>query len=396
MITPYGETVRGAAAEEGGALIEEKLPISKETAEELAENENRLIPKPKGKKQRIIRIVGVIAFVLINAVVLFFTARNDFSKKPVERPEPFGAQSILFLLCAIACPLVALGLETVKYLLMMRRLGERVSVRTAFETSALGKYYDNVTPFGTGGQPFQIWNLHKNGYTSGASSAMPLASFITAQVAFVLLALVMFFINNSVSGVVGVKIIAYVGLVMYMIVPLMIVLTAIAPRITAKIINFFVRIGAKLRLVKDPGKTTRKIEDGLKRYSASLRYMAKSPMLLTELLILSVLYQIAILSIPYFVVRVFGVQTSFWQALTLCLYVYASITIVPTPGNAGAAEGSFYLLFNQLESNGLFWAMLIWRFLCYYSFILIGMLIYGFRAVESAVKNRIRARKKTR
>ncbi|MBR0507025.1 MAG: flippase-like domain-containing protein [Clostridia bacterium] len=375
-------------------LTEEKLPLSKEAAAEMAENENRLIPKPKSKKQRIIQIVGVVAFVLVNAVVLFFTARNDFSKQPVERPEPFGTQSILFLLCAIACPLVALAFETVKYLLMMRRLGERVSVRTAFETSALGKYYDNVTPFGTGGQPFQIWNLHKSGYPSGTATAMPLASFITSQVAFVLLALVMFFINDSVSGVVGIKIVAYVGLVMYMIVPLMIILTAIAPHITAKIVGFFVRIGAKIKLIKDPAKTTKKIEDGLKRYSASLKHMAKSPMLLTLLLLLSVGYQLAIMSIPYFVVRVFGVKTSFWQALTLCLYVYAAVTIVPTPGNAGAAEGSFYMLFNQLESNGLFWAMLIWRFLCYYSFIVIGMLIYGFRAIESAVKSRRKPKKK--
>jgi len=372
------------------------MPLTHEQAAELAENENRLIPKPKSKKQRIIQIVGIVAFVIVNAVVLFFTARNDFSKQPVERLEPFGSQSILFLVCAIACPLVALAIETAKYLLMMRRLGERVSVRTAFETSALGKYYDNITPFGTGGQPFQIWNLHKGGYSAGAASSMPLASFITAQVAFVLLALVMFFINDSVSGVVGVKIVAFIGLVAYMVVPVMIVLTAIAPRITAKIIGFFVRVGAKIRLIKDPAKTTKKIEDGLKRYSASLKYMAKSPMLLTLLIVLSVAYQIAILSIPYFVVRVFGVRTSYWQALTLCLYVYASITIVPTPGNAGAAEGSFYLLFNQLESNGLFWAMLIWRFLCYYSFIVIGVLIYGWRAVEAAVKGRRAKRKAER
>ena len=328
--------------------------------------------------------------------MLFFTARNDFSKQPTEHPaEPFGSQGILFLLCAIACPLVALAFETVKYLLMMHRLGERVSVRTAFETSALGKYYDNITPFGTGGQPFQIWNLHKAGYSSGTASAMPLGSFITSQVAFVLLALVMFSINDSVSGAVPIKIAAFVGLVMYMVVPFMIVLTAIAPRITAKIIGFFVRLGAKIRLVRDPAATVKKIEDGLKRYSENLKYMAKSPMLLTSLLLLSVGYQIAILSIPYFVVRMFGVQTSFWQALTLCLYVYASITIIPTPGNAGAAEGSFYLLFNQLESNGLFWAMLIWRFLCYYAFIIIGVLIYGFRAVESAVKSRRKPKKKT-
>ena len=50
-------------------MNEEKMPLTHEQAAELAENENRLIPKPKSKKQRIIQIVGIVAFVIVNAVV---------------------------------------------------------------------------------------------------------------------------------------------------------------------------------------------------------------------------------------------------------------------------------------------------------------------------------------
>ena len=64
------------------------------------------------------------------------------------------------------------------------------------------------------------------------------------------------------------------------------------------------------------------------------------------------------------------------------------VTLVPTPGNAGAAEGSFYLLFDQLDTSGVFWAMLIWRFLCYYFFILLGLGVYGIRTVERKYRRR--------
>ena len=55
---------------------------------------------------------------------------------------------------------------------------------------------------------------------------------------------------------------------------------------------------------------------------------------------------------------------------------------MPTPGNAGAAEGAFYLVFSAMGSDGVFWAMLIWRIFCHYSFIIIGAVIYGVNALR--------------
>lgn len=345
--------------------------------------------KPKTKRQKLLRVLGVIAFVIANAVVLFFTARNDFAKEPPEIPnEPFSGQNLIWFLCAVGCLVLAIATESVKFLFMMKRLNERVSVREAFETMVLGKYYDYITPSGAGGQPYQIWNFHAHGYSSGASSAMPLASFVTLQFGFVLIAIVVFLFGGGTVDAVGIKIAAYVGLLFYSAVPLLIVLTAVSPKATARLVGFFVRIGAKIRLIKDPARTEEKAENALKRYSDSLKYIARSKPLLISLFALSIVYQLAICSIPFFVVRMFGGQLDFLESLCMCVFVYFSVTIVPTPGNAGAAEGSFYILFNQLDTSGLFWAMLIWRFLTYYIFLLLGLLIYAVRAVERCIKRR--------
>ena len=343
--------------------------------------------KPKRKKW--MRIAAAVVFVLLNAIVLFFTARNDFSKEaPPISGAPFQGRNLLFLFCAIGCLLLAIAAETTKFLLMMHRLGERVSLRTAFETTVLGKYYDYITPSGVGGQPFQIWNLHAKGYSSGAASAMPLASFVMMQFGFVLIALLVFIFNNGAVDTVAIRIAAYVGLVAYMIVPIMIVLSAISPAASAKVVNYFVKIGAKIRIIKRPEHTAARAENALLRYSDSLKTIAKSPALLVALFLFSVLYQASLCSIPYFVVHMFGGRLGFVQSLSMCVYVYFSVTIVPTPGNAGAAEGSFYILFNQLDTSGLFWAMLIWRFLTYYVFLVMGLLIYAVRALERLLKRR--------
>ena len=345
--------------------------------------------KEKTVRRRRLRLIGILAFILLNGVVLFFSARADFSKKELGISfELFSIRNLLTMACAVGCVALALFAEICKYLKMMRQLGERVSPRAAFETVVLGRYYDCITPSGAGGQPFQIYHLHSSGYTGGTKSAMPLASFITTQYAFVLLALVLFIFNSNTADVVGIRIAAYVGLFAYSAVPTMVALTAISPALSGRIVGFFVRIGAKLRLVKDPESTIGKVEGALQRYSGSLRIIAANRSLLITLFALSLVYQISICSIPFFAVRIFGGNLGYLQSLTMCLYVYASVTIIPTPGNAGAAEGSFYLLFDQLDTSGVFWAMLIWRFLCYYLFILMGLGIYGYRAIERKRRGR--------
>ena len=341
------------------------------------------------KKKKIRKILGTVAFVILNAIVLFFTARDQFSlTTPKYQVEPFGFNKILFLLGGILCVVIVLGIETVKYVLMMRHLGEKVSVRTAFETAALGKYYDCITPSGAGGQPFQIWHLHSKGYSNGAASAMPLTGFVTMQYGFVFLCAFVFIFNNGAISSVPLKIAAYIGMFTYSIVPTMIILTAVSPSTSAKMINFFVNLGAKIKIIKKPEELKQKVETSLNEYAECLRKIEKSKVLLVTLFVLSFIFQVAMCSIPYFVIHTFGGNLGFIQSLSMCTFVMASVTIIPTPGNSGAAEGSFYILFNELDTYGLFWSMLVWRALCYYSFIIIGVIIYLYGAIEKIVKSR--------
>ena len=56
--------------------------------------------KPKTKNKMLKRI-GIVAFVLINAAVIFFTARDEFTKDNPPPMEPFTMANIIFLLCGI-------------------------------------------------------------------------------------------------------------------------------------------------------------------------------------------------------------------------------------------------------------------------------------------------------
>lgn len=367
---------------ENEKLYQEVMGQSPEEAPEQVE-------EPK-KNNKWVKRGGVVAFVLVNAAVIYFTAANEFSKKAPE-PIKFDFTNVLYILGGILCLVIFLGCETVKYMIMMRHLGEKVSFRHAFCTAALGKYYDCITPSGAGGQPFQIYYLHSNGYSNGASSAMPLSGFFTMQFGFVILCIFAFIFGNGVANGVlapGIKITSYCGAIGYTIVPVMIIITGIAPKIAMRIVAFFVRTGAKLRIVKKPNHTIMRAVRSLNNYSTNIKMITKDRGMLFKLLLLSVILQLAMCSMPFFAVHTFGGDIGFFEALILCIFIQSAISLILTPGNAGAAEGLFYIVFSSLGKSGTFWAMLFWRLLCYYSFIIIGVLVYGYNAVEKIREKR--------
>ena len=91
---------------------------------------------------------------------------------------------------------------------------------------------------------------------------------------------------------------------------------------------------------------------------------------------MSVIFNLLISMIPFFVLTAFGGAVDFLPCFVTTVAVTSAVYFVPTPGNSGAAEGAFYAVFSALSSGYVFWAMLVWRFFSYYVYILTGPIIY--------------------
>ena len=59
----------------------------------------------------------------------------------------------------------------------------------AYKVAAIGRYYDYVTPFASGGQPFQIYYLTNRGVKASSAISIPLAKYIVQQIVFAFMAL---------------------------------------------------------------------------------------------------------------------------------------------------------------------------------------------------------------
>ncbi len=348
------------------------------------------------KRQKSFKRFCSIIFIVFVLAVLAFTAYHDFSgggDRQFPEWEDFKAlliQGWKFLLLAFLSLFLNYLFKCIKFSIMCKSVTGKWHIKTCFEVAIIGNYYNNITPLAMGGQPFEIYHLSKHGVHGGAASSIPIAAFFLNQAAFVIVGVVSIslFTNNTLNIPSALynafpetfRIMAIVGAALCTIVPFLVVLFCLLPKLTSKLVHFVMFLGGKMRIVKDPKDTTLKTIKTVYHNATCLKGLAKKPLIFISTLVFSILQYLSSLSIIYFVLRVFnfniegfGSVNGWLQICQLGIMLFLAVSFIPTPGNSGAADLSFYVLFAVgLPAGFAFPAMVVWRIISFYSYIIIG------------------------
>ena len=269
----------------------------------------------------------------------------------------------------------------------------RVSLGTACYVSLIGFYYSNITPGASGGQPMQVYYLNKRNVPVAIGTSAVSIKFFAQQMMLVLISTVLWLTNKSFvdTQLAGVKWIIYIGYAInFASIPL-ILLVALHRPLVQTVITFFVKLGAKMRLLKHPEERIIRISAGLDVYHASILRLAKHPSQIIGMLMLAGLSALGLMSVPVSVYYAFRMSGTPWpQILTASFLLFLSASYTPLPGASGAQEGGFLAFFGGMFSQGVIGlAILVWRFFTFYLFLIIGAVMSIFANIRN---NRRRAR----
>ena len=342
------------------------------------------------RKKRIAKILFTVLFVVVMVGIIVYTAFHDFSGEDVSlsRVVEMIGENWYYLLVLLGLFFLTILLEAFKVFLMIRKTTHTYQFGTAFNCAALGKFYDYVTPLGSGGQPFQIYYLAKHGVPSGPAGAIPIGTLFLTQFSFFICAIVSFAFGVSAEIVpIYIQIVAYVGAVFYIIVPLFLVVFSFFPKAGYKVIGWGVNVLAKLRICKNPDNWKAKGNRAIDNNKQNMAILFKSKRVLIGCTLLSFGYVIAQCSLPYFSLLLFSdalpagftPSWSLWFEVTrITFFIYCAITFIPTPGNSGAADGTFYGLFRNVlvaVAGASFTCMMVWRIFSFYMYLLLGLVV---------------------
>lgn len=358
--------------------------------------------KNTSKSQKTLKRIMVISFLVVILGVLAITFYHDFlSPSALANPPKWSViletlkTNWFYLLLALASLSMCYLSKGFKLSVFCKKATGKWRLKTCFETGIVGHYYNYVTPLAVGGQPFEIYHLSRHGVHRSVASSLPIASFFMYQLSFVVLgifSLVVFTPSTNVletpMELVGstmasiARPAAIFGLFACMFMPTVVITFFFLPRLASKIVHFGLNLGGRFKIVKNVKLTTYKVLKTVIGNAKSIKNFGSSPFIFFVAFIISLVEVLSLCSIAYFTLRFFGFSNpdasgilEWAQIVTVCMVLYAAISFIPTPGNSGAADASFYTLFKVglVSVAGLsFPAMLLWRLLSFYSFIIIG------------------------
>ncbi|MCT4543366.1 MAG: flippase-like domain-containing protein [Vallitalea sp.] len=328
------------------------------------------------------KIIGMIIVVVFSIVTLYLLLN---SKEIAEFPELIKRLDIKFLIIAVLMMIIYLIINSTIIYVIGKEINDSITFKRSAYLSFVGQYYSLITPFAAGGQPAQIFamkNKYKIPYSVGTT--ITVKKFLIFQVVVSLYAILMFFtklhfvINNYSKLIVFIVL----GLIVNLFGGLLIILLSYSKMIVVKILDFVILIAKKLHLSKYIKRE--KIMTHIDDYVKNIDEIKNNKKTMVTLIVMTFIQLTVYFSITYFIYLSLGQDGAHYiDILAIQTIVYVVVSFIPTPGGAGASEGSFYLLFKVFFSRDiLLYAMALWRIIVYYgNMILSGLILLGVRIV---------------
>ena len=343
------------------------------------------------KKKKIKKILGYIGFFIINALVIaVLLIVEDKSGDTASGKEAMAKLYANWYYTAVAFTLffVIATLDTIVFSFLIKKTGASVKRSgLAFKVAYLGRYYDRITPWAIGGEPFQMAYLTHGGLKTGQSCAVTMSRhiirfFTTAVVVIAIL------IASRITTSVWVMVVAIFSVLIGLIIPSFMLICAFRPRLGEKIARWCLDLLYKLKIVRNYEKNWAKLQDNVNHFLQGMKYLSSNKQVIVLIAFAALVELFANNSVPFFVIRAFGnADITYWHTFVLCIFVSYASSFAPTPGGAGIAELSFYAIFAATIQDGyLFWAVLTWRLAIFYVPVFVGFIIHVFDTVGAIVK----------
>lgn len=382
-----------------------------EISEEIAEEKlNEVLSTQKPQKRRKSTIINLI-LLLVNVIFMVFII-NSLMKSVGEQSFSAYAKSqgkqLWWLAGGLGCYVLYMFSQTIMYRALIKDITKKSQWGLSYNVGITGKYYDNVTPFAVGGQPMQIVELSKSGMSPGVSTAVPLIKMIINSMVSAILGLLFFVFGiskiaptNSLFAFLFVifEILGIIGLIITLFGVLFMIMLSTGNLFTRSIIAWLVKLGYKLKLVKNYRTTLKKWLDQVSEYKSSMSYLMKNKKLLLKMILYSCLESLSYAGISFFVVMAFmqkgflaANDISAWFVLFTCIVKYYICSMagsyIPLPGATGLMEIAFIALYGEFVGDAIVWALLTWRIISYYLILVHGFVHEVIKIVKSVAKSK--------
>lgn len=279
-----------------------------------------------------------------------------------------------YILIAILCMCIYIICDAINIGRTLSVLKEKSTFLRNIKYSLIGFFFSSITPAASGGQPMQIYYMHKEKISVASSTLALLINLTCVQIVTISVALFSLIFNYSYLNkfLIGFFII---GITLNSSALALLLISILSKRMTRGLINIVIKI-LKFFKLKNIENKQMKLENELKKYQDSAEYIKKNKLVILKNLFTTYIQFIVYYSISYWVYCSFGLsRRNAFEIITMQSVLYATVSGIPSPGAVGVSEGAYLAIFESaFPKTMLDGAMLLTRGVNFYLFVGISAL----------------------
>lgn len=326
-------------------------------------------------------IFNFVIILIFTVLVLYFSLKDNFA----QIIETIFNMNIFYLILAALVYILHLFLKSIVVCIITKNFNKNYNIKKSFRMGLETNFFHAITPFSTGGQPYEIYRLNKDGTSLINAANVSIQNFIIYQVVLVALGVFAIIYNYSFdlfpnNGVLGSLV--TIGFVINFLVAVMLLIISIFEKMDKFIATFIIKILAKFHLVKNKEEKLKKMIKYLSEFNDGGKILLKDKKKFIIMLLIELLALISLYIIPYFLIKgsSLNIDINILTIIVSSAYVMLIGSFVPIPGGTGGLEYGFIAFYgNFIIGSSLNAIMLVWRFITYYLGMIVGVIALNLR-----------------
>ena len=324
------------------------------------------------KKNKIKYIFNFLLIAIVLSIVLYFSLKDNYQ----EIISTILKMNYIWIFVAILALIIYRLCASLGHYYIIKANNGKVSYLKCFQINLMILFFHGITPFAGGGQPMEIYFLHKEGIPVTKATNITLQNFIVYQIALILTGLIALIYNHIFNVFPNDSLIKYLVVLGFTINTLVLVVTFIlsfGKKTNKFIIEKGIHFLAKIKIIKEEKKTQEKCQKYLQSFHDNAIELKKNKKIVVFMVLINIIGLMTMYSMPYPILRGMGININIFKVITAIAYVMIIGSFVPIPGGTGGIEYSFIFFFQYLISGSILHAaMLVWRLISYYLGMIFG------------------------
>ena len=286
-----------------------------------------------------------------------------------------ASTKIQYVLVGILCMAVYISCEAINIGRTLKTLNEKSTFIQNLKYALIGFFFSAITPAASGGQPMQVYYMHKDKIAVSNSMLALLLNLTSMQVVTIGFALISVCFNYKYLN--GVLIAFFiVGILLNLSALDLLLIAIISKRLSRGIINFVEKI-LKFFKVRNIEAKKEKLESELEKYHESAVYIKQNKKIIIQLLLTTFVQFFVYYSVTFWTYKALGMNgANILEITSMQSVLFATVSGIPSPGAVGVTEGAFTEIFRNIYPGAMMSsAILLNRGINFYFFVIFSGIV---------------------